>query len=95
MQSLLTLRQIYVRDTLYSLAAAIIAALVLAALLPLGVAAVLGVIGHFLLVTALAQAALSWIAQLCDDLNGALGTALGGVSSLTTAGILLIVNGAL
>lgn len=92
MNSTVSLRQICVRDTLNCLALACGAALFIGFMSRLGPANAFGYIGDVLIITAFAQGALSWLAQVCGDMEMAESTILGSVSSITTAGVLLVLN---
>jgi hypothetical protein len=92
MNSTVSIRQICVRDTLNCLALACGAALIIGFMSRLGPGNAFGYIGDVLIITAFAQGALSWLAQVCGDLDMAENTILGSVSSITTAGILLVLN---
>jgi hypothetical protein len=92
MNTTLRLRQVCVRDTLNCLALACGAALIIGFMSRLGPSNAFGYIGDVLIITAFAQGLLSWLAQACGDMDMAENTIIGSVSTITTAGILLILN---
>ena len=90
MQAVRTARQECVRISIYSLALAVVAAGVMAVGVGVPATMALRLTGDVLAVTALAQGVLSWIAQFCGSDEAGFAAALGGISTISAAGLLLL-----